>query len=96
MQNGQLIIAALVAAAMTLVGSIAKYANSRTHDVPFVNHLVVSIFAGALMFFVGVREDWSLPLIAVCAGLAGWHGAAVIRGIKPPGININGDDDENR
>ncbi|QDX29539.1 hypothetical protein [Dickeya poaceiphila] len=93
MYDGQQLIAALIAAAMTLIGSVAKYAYTSSKNVPIRNHIVISAFAGAMMYLLGIQQGWSLPLVGMCCGLAGWHGASIIRRINPPGVNINGDDD---
>lgn len=96
MANGiDFIPALLLALIMTLVGSLAKYANRAADDpVPLINHVAVSVFAGMMMLLTGLVNEWSLPVIGIGCGFAGWQGAAIIKRIYPPGFGPeNGDED---
>ncbi|KAB0556212.1 hypothetical protein [Pantoea stewartii] len=97
MANGiDFVPALLLAIIMTLVGSVAKYANrAETDKIRLVNHVLISLFAGAMMFLYGLHEEWSMYLLGIGCGLAGWQGAAIIKRIHPPGFSQedNGDND---
>lgn len=99
MANGtNFVLAFLLAIFMTLLGSVAKYANARDpgENQDLRRHLLVSFFAGMMMFFFGLANGWSYPFIMMGCGLGGWRGANIIKQINPPnlGPENNGDDDE--
>lgn len=82
---------------MTVVGSLARYANTvESKRISFKNHFVISLFAGMTMFLYGLHEQWTMALIGMGCGLAGWQGAAIIKRIHPPGIQDNGENDDGK
>ncbi|HHL2824753.1 TPA: holin [Citrobacter murliniae] len=98
MANGvEFIPALLLAIIMTLVGSLAKYANRPILEkIRLRDHIAISVFAGMMMFLYGLHEQWSVYLIGIGCGLAGWQGAAIIKRIHPPGFQDNGEDDDGK
>lgn len=100
MANGtELIPALLLALIMTLAGSLAKYSLTKYSDkapeptAPFLSHVAVSLFAGMMMCLLGLTNGWSIYVVGIGCGWAGWQGASVIKQIRPPGFR-NGDDNE--
>ncbi|EPL4123842.1 hypothetical protein [Citrobacter sp. 50677481] len=96
MANGiEFIPALLLAVIMNLVGSLAKYAySSPDQRVPLLNHVLVSLFAGMMMFLFSMTNGWSLYVMGIGCGAAGWQGASIIRRIHPPGFGPDGDNDD--
>lgn len=95
MANGtELIPVLLIALIMTLAGSLAKFANRAPRDeVHLLSHVAVSIFAGMMMCLLGLTNGWSIYVVGIGCGWAGWQGASIIRQIRPPGFGPdNGDD----
>jgi len=97
MANGmEIILALLLALIMTLAGSLAKYANRPVAErTGLYSHMIVSLFAGMMMALWGLHEQWSLYLLGIGCGAAGWQGAAIIRRINPPGFGQSDNGDEN-
>ena len=89
MANGiEFIPALLLALVMTLAGSLAKFANRPMAErTDLYSHVIVSLFAGMMMALWGLHEQWSLYLLGIGCGLAGWQGAAIIKRIHPPGFS---------
>lgn len=102
MANGtELIPALLLALIMTLAGSLAKYSLTKHSEkvpdpgVPFLSHVAVSLFAGMMMCLLGLTNGWSLYVVGIGCGWAGWQGASVIKQIRPPGFGPdNGEENE--
>lgn len=103
MANGtELIPALLLALIMTLAGSLAKYSLTKhsnkapAEPVPFHSHVAVSLFAGMMMCLLGLTNGWSLYVVGIGCGWAGWQGASIIKQIRPPGFGPGGGDDNER
>ncbi|HAT2607116.1 TPA: hypothetical protein I8235_000025 [Kluyvera intermedia] len=80
MANTELIPVLLVALIMTVLGSLAKYQTRPVSEkVSLSSHMVVSIFAGMMMALYGLDKQWSLSLMGLACGAAGWQGAAILK-----------------
>ncbi|HIH9462852.1 hypothetical protein [Klebsiella quasipneumoniae] len=92
----EIIPALLLALLMIVTGSLAKFVYSKESKVTLRDHVVVSLFAGMVMFFFGLANGWSQPFIILGSGIGGWSGASIIRRIQLPGVGSddNGDNDE--
>lgn len=81
MANGtEIIPALLLALIMTVLGSLAKYQlRPASEKVSLSSHMVVSIFAGTMMALYGLDKQWSLYILGMGCGAAGWQGAAILK-----------------
>lgn len=97
MANGnEFIPALLLALIMSLLGSLAKYAHRPVSErTSLLKHVAVSLFAGVMMALYGLHEQWSLSLLGLSCGAAGWQGAAIIKKFDPPGFSQSDNGDDN-
>ncbi|EKN8446790.1 hypothetical protein PZA49_003186 [Salmonella enterica] len=81
MANGtDMIPALLLALIMTVLGSLAKYqTRPASEKVSLSSHMVVSIFAGTMMALYGLDKQWSLYILGMGCGAAGWQGASILK-----------------
>lgn len=93
MANGtELIPALLLALIMTVLGSWAKYeTRPAAEKVSLGSHMVVSIFAGIMMALYGLDKQWSLYIMGMGCGAAGWQGAAILKKLPWFSQSDNGD-----
>lgn len=93
MANTEIIPALLLALIMTVLGSLAKFqTRPESEKVSLSSHMVVSIFAGMMMALYGLDKQWSLYLLGLACGAAGWQGAAILKKLPWFSQSDNGDD----
>ncbi|HIE0659271.1 phage holin family protein [Providencia rettgeri] len=72
---------------MTILGSIASYANKLLKGETFrfwvlIAQVIVSVFAGALVLLASSYYMWQPEIAGGIAGMAGWSGAAVVGALE--------------
>lgn len=72
---------------VTTLGSIAGYAYRVSKGDKFnlwslIAQMLISIFAGALIFFVSSYFGWEFEIAGGLSGLAGWSGATFIKALE--------------
>lgn len=93
MANTELFPALLLALIMTVLGSLAKFQyRPESERVSLTSHMIVSIFAGMMMALYGLDKQWSLYLLGLACGAAGWQGAAILKKLPWFSQSDNGDD----
>lgn len=72
---------------VTIIGAIASYAfalikGAKFEIITFVCHIVVSGFAGGLMFFIASHQGWVFEMAGIACGIAGWSGSTLVNALE--------------
>ncbi|CAG9426026.1 phage holin family protein [Providencia alcalifaciens] len=72
---------------MTLLGSIASYANKVLKGEPFrlglfIAQVIISMFAGSMVLLAASYFAWQPEIAGGVAGMAGWTGAAGVSALE--------------
>ncbi|HHR5910307.1 TPA: phage holin family protein, partial [Providencia alcalifaciens] len=75
------LLTVMLVSLMTLLGSIASYANKVLKGEPFrlglfIAQVIISMFAGSMVLLAASYFIWQPEIAGGVAGMAGWTGAA--------------------
>lgn len=96
-KNDPGLVSLLIAAGMTLFGTVASYAYRLLGGDPFswrtlCLQIIVSMFAGFLMILMASYWGWPLEVMGCFCGLSGWAGPKFVMVLEKRFLNkVSGD-----